>query len=407
MLNPIQFFSISDHFPSGKGFSGAVSDGRWMYYIPMMNHQGFHGQLVRTDTTREFQDPDSWESVDLTSFHPQSRGFVNGLFDGTYLYLIPYHHTSHHGLVGRFDTRSESLHEASAWDYFDLQNSLDRNCRGYVSGTFDGRYLYLSPYQLDWNTTHGHAVRFDTKGTFTDPASWSLFDMTNLANGAKGYHGALTTRDWILFVPYVRDQKEYHGLMSMVKRGDDFSSPESWKTVNLQQFHGEACGYIAGSPIQNGFVLAPYYNGKERHGLAAYCQDPSEIENPDQWQFMDLTNLHPKARGYFGAVLVDEDVVFIPHCRDEQHYNGCLARWKSGSAFQDPNSWSFLDTEAIEVQSKGYIGSACHHDMLYLSPYETAPGQHSGLAAKVDVRETSLWQFPSDACRFKSNPIIT
>jgi len=62
MSTAIEFFTISDFIPSGKGFSGAVSDGRWIYFIPLMNQEaGFHGHLVRYDSAQKFDHAGSWQ----------------------------------------------------------------------------------------------------------------------------------------------------------------------------------------------------------------------------------------------------------------------------------------------------------------------------------------------------------
>jgi hypothetical protein len=70
-------------------FSGAVFDGRFVYFIPAST--GF-GQLLRYDTLSSFDAPCAWSTADLLSLPGAtgSVGFYNGaVFDGQYVYLVP------------------------------------------------------------------------------------------------------------------------------------------------------------------------------------------------------------------------------------------------------------------------------------------------------------------------------
>ena len=111
-----------------RGYSGAIFDGRYIYYAPL-NNGNFHGRVLRYDTTLAFESRAAWAEFDSAQIDPDSRGFVNALFDGRYLYLVPYFNGRHHGHVTRYDTRAPFEH-ADSWLTFDVQ-SVDPHCRGF------------------------------------------------------------------------------------------------------------------------------------------------------------------------------------------------------------------------------------------------------------------------------------
>ncbi|MBF0468712.1 MAG: hypothetical protein HQK61_07485 [Desulfamplus sp.] len=149
----IEIFDTTLANPDSRGFSGIASDGRYLYFAPLNN--GTMGQVARYDTTLPFDDSKGWSFFDTAKVHPASRGFVDALFDGRYIYLIPFfqyvNQVRHHGQVTRYDT-TLNFNDPESWSFFDT-TILHPNSRGFVSGCFDGNHIYLSPYQLDFATT--------------------------------------------------------------------------------------------------------------------------------------------------------------------------------------------------------------------------------------------------------------
>src|SRR5579863_159746 len=66
---------------------------------------------------------------------------------------------------------------ASNWQANDLATQ-SAQAIGFESSVFDGRYLYLVPGATST------IARYDTKGTFSDGASWTLFDLTAVTANA-------------------------------------------------------------------------------------------------------------------------------------------------------------------------------------------------------------------------------
>jgi uncharacterized protein YfaQ (DUF2300 family) len=121
-----------------QGFFGGVFDGDFIYLVP---HTG--GVVARFDTRLELEAQAAWSQFDTTSLSPQAAGFSGGAFDGRYVYLVPFNDGALDGVVARYDT-TLSFTTASAWSTFGV-NTLGSSAQGFVGGLFDGSYIYLVP----------------------------------------------------------------------------------------------------------------------------------------------------------------------------------------------------------------------------------------------------------------------
>ena len=74
--------------PSGAGYSGAVYDGRYVYYAP--SNWSTSGVVLRFDSQATFTDPRSWTAFDVATVNPRAYGYKGAVFDGKDVYFIPY-----------------------------------------------------------------------------------------------------------------------------------------------------------------------------------------------------------------------------------------------------------------------------------------------------------------------------
>jgi hypothetical protein len=159
---------------------GAAFDGRYVYFGP----NGFNvadGVVTRYDSQAPFGSLSSWSDFDVSATNPAAKGFAGLVFDGRYLYLVPYYDgTAYSGLVTRYDTTAPFA-SSSSWESFDVNPSTSGN--GFIGGVFDGRYVYFVPF------FGNRLVRYDTLGTFGDAMSWGWFDTTKLDPLAYQFHG--------------------------------------------------------------------------------------------------------------------------------------------------------------------------------------------------------------------------
>jgi hypothetical protein len=390
MNNGVNFFDTSSLNAASRGYSGVVDDGRHLYFVPLANGD-FHGLVARHDPSRELDDPNAWSFFDSAAVHPASRGFVDGLFDGSHLYLVPFCNGRHHGQVTRYDT-TRPFEDPASWQVFDTASVHEKSI-GFVSGCWDGRHLYFAPYQLDHAaTTHGRITRFDTRGDFADPAAWQVFDATAVHADCRGFHSAVWDGgDHVFFVPYLRGPKDYNSRLARYDRRLPFDAPQAWQSFDLTAVHPGCRGYVGGTMHAGRLHLAPYCDGTDRHGRVLRFDCGAALDDVSAWTMFDCARVDAGSRGFFGAVCDARSLYLVPHCRGPGQYHGQITRHALGGAFDDPRAWSFCDLGRLHADARGFIGGAAHGEHLYLAPFETDAGRHSGLVARLRRDAEHLW----------------
>jgi hypothetical protein len=131
-----------------------------VYFVPFSDASStYDGVTARFDTRGGFSDPTSWSFFDIANVRADAVGFTGAAFDGRYVYYVPRATVATaqtgHGLVVRHDTLGDFGH-ASSWSLFDTQ-SLGVSAAGFAGGVFDGRFVYLVPF------LHSAVARFDAR----------------------------------------------------------------------------------------------------------------------------------------------------------------------------------------------------------------------------------------------------
>ena len=125
-------------------------------------------------------DVSSFVSFDAGSVGTNTKGYRGGVFDGKYIYFIPSNYgSSYHGKVLRYDT-TLSFTSGSSWNSFDA-GSVGANTKGYIGGVFDGKYIYFVPF-IDGSSQHGKVLRYDT----TDNDSSFALNYQKVINSGLG-----------------------------------------------------------------------------------------------------------------------------------------------------------------------------------------------------------------------------
>jgi hypothetical protein len=245
----------------GKGYIGAVFDGRYVYFVPHHDGNAHHGEVLRYDTQSPFSEVPSWAAYDPGDHGVGNDpdGYHSAVFDGRYIYFVPYHNGSeNHGEVLRFDTLSDFT-SASSWTTFDPdQGNIGSDPDGYAGGVFDGRYVYFTP---GWNetTAHGEFLRYDTLGNFSEASSWRTADPGVMGVGTElaGYWGGGFDGRYLYFVPYVKSVADTHGKVLRFDSRGAFTDPASWTVYDTESMNG-AEGFI-GMGFDGRFLyLCPY-----------------------------------------------------------------------------------------------------------------------------------------------------
>jgi hypothetical protein len=244
------------------GYAGAVFDGRYIYFVPLHNSSNYHANILRYDTTLSFTSPSSWSAYDASNTNSlDTRGYFGAVFDGRYIYFVPNENEfGHHAKVLRYDT-TLSFTSSSSWSVYDASNTNGLDTTGYAGAVFDGRYIYFVPH---WNNTGPHAniLRYDTTGSFTSASSWSAYDASNTNSlNTTGYIGAVFDGRYIYFVPYNDNTSNYHAKVLRYDTTLSFTSPSSWSAYDASNTNGlDTTGYV-GAVFDGRYIyFAPFRN---------------------------------------------------------------------------------------------------------------------------------------------------
>jgi len=195
------------------GYRGAVWDGWFVYFVPWDDGSGPHGRVLRYDTQGStFNDSSSWSAYDAGNTDGLATvGYSGAVWDGRFVYFAPrISGAGPHGITLRYDTQGSAFNASSSWTAYDAGNTAGLDTVGYNSGVWDGRFVYFVPHE-DSSVQHGRVLRYDTQGSaFNDSGSWSAYD-AGITDGLKtvGFVGAVFDNQSVYFVPYY-DGSVYH-----------------------------------------------------------------------------------------------------------------------------------------------------------------------------------------------------
>lgn len=252
---------------SCKGFQGAVFDGRFVYYVPHFNTNaapgGWNGVVLRYDTQAVFAKASSWHAFDAGNIGGlPTKGYSSGVFDGRYLYFVPIVNgvqTNGSGCVLRYDAQG-SFTNAASWDAHDAGNTSSLISTGFKGAVFDGRYIFLAPYPNNGNCA---VLRYDTQTGFSNASSWTAFNATNINGiGTDGYDGCVFDGRFVWFVPYHTAGSVFHGRVLRYDTQAAFTNTASWQAFDAGGTGGfQAKGYVGAVSDGRYIYFAPYFNG--------------------------------------------------------------------------------------------------------------------------------------------------
>ncbi len=330
------------HYDSNynDGYVGVVFDGRYVYFVPYHNGSSYHGDVLRYDTQGAFDNISSWSHYDSG----YNDGYEGGVFDGRYIYFVPYSNGSYHGDVLRYDTQG-AFNAISSWSHYD-SNYND----GYRGGVFDGRYVYFVPNH-NGSSYHGDVLRYDTQGAFDAISSWSHYD----AGYNDGYYGGVFDGRYVYFVP--NSNGSYHGDVLRYDTQGAFNAISSWSHYDA----GYNDGYYGGVFDGRYVYFVPYRNGSSTHGDVLRYDTQGAFNAISSWSHYD-SNYND---GYRGGVFDGRYVYFVPDYSNGSSYHGDVLRYDTQGAFDNISSWSHYDAG----YNAGYFGGVFDGRYIYFVPY--------------------------------------
>ncbi len=361
-------FDVSSVNPGAKGYFGATFDGRYLYLAPY-NDNVFHGIVARYDTTAPFGMSGSWATFDLNSVSSNAKGYLGAHFDGRYVYFVPLANAAGaHGTVARYDTTAD-FGAAASWSTFNLATVMP-NARGYAGSAFDGRYLYLAPYQVN-SVPHGLVARLDTTKPF-GAAAWTLFDVATVTPSAKGFHGAAFDGRFVYLVPLE------NGTVARYDTTLPFASAASWSTFDLVA--GLNAKAFSGSAFDGHFLyLAPF---GAPGGVVARYDTTLPFATAGSWSKFDITMVAAAAKGFNGALFDGRYVYLVPYFSGVA--SGVAARYDTLGTFAGTGAWSTFDIAGLAMTARGFIGGGFDGRYVYYVPFNN--GGPIGLVARFDAK---------------------
>eukprot|EP00698_Gefionella_okellyi_P002256 TRINITY_DN1206_c0_g1_i5.p1 TRINITY_DN1206_c0_g1~~TRINITY_DN1206_c0_g1_i5.p1 ORF type:complete len:4563 (-),score=1064.68 TRINITY_DN1206_c0_g1_i5:1590-14723(-) len=289
---------------SGQSYANGAFDGRFMYFAPFCNSASVcHGNLLRYDTTNINQFYQEWTSVNLEvllSAPTVVVGFSGAVFDGRYLYLVPFKMTT----LVIYDTLADFSLRGS-YQTIDVA-PFTTVAQSYYDAVFDGRFVYFVPFSSTSNPVQmlvhlpGSATAFTTVALGTNTffaggvldgtylylvpyKTGALFSGTvyryGLADGIltqftavttcvgcsgytqyKGYMGGVFDGRFVYFVP--ADNGGFSANLLRYDTVSPFTEYSSWSVFDIFAI-GVMTGY-AGAVFDGRFVyIVPMHSGPQ------------------------------------------------------------------------------------------------------------------------------------------------
>jgi hypothetical protein len=337
----------------------------------------------------------TWDFFNVTAL---TAGAVNtyagGVFDNRYVYFA-----GRGQWVVRYDTTAGagSFTEASAWSSVRVSSLGVPGTipGGFFGAVFDGRYVYFVPYEVG-SSQVSVAARFDTQGVFDAGASWSSFDLSTLAGdgGAplSGFTGGVFDGRYVYFVP--RNDGSPDGR---VVRYDTFAAADAGAPADggaaeggpgdagAADAHPSDAGPSDAASIDGGSSDAASVDGGSIDaGDGGGGSAGVGFSNPAYWSTFDVSSTNPAATGFAGGVFDGRALYLVPNVNDafdaEVHggSSGIVASYRVDAGFQDAASWSTFDVTRVNSLATNFIGGAFDGHYVYLAP------RGSGVALQLD-----------------------
>ncbi len=291
--------SISNAVYPG-GFAGALFADGYVYFAPnrladgTTNQSSDTGEVLRYNTNCNFSDPACWQAFDYSKSptcvnDPECHalGYSNPCFDGRFIYFSPGARAPSlfHGEVLRYDSLGDFSNEAN-WATFDFGEHCTpgENCTdpdGYSDCAVDGAgVVYFAQIRSDTSSNQsGEILRYDSKQTFTDTASWSTYDTVDNAPLSKGgYDGVFFDGfRYMYFVPNASSKSwpTAHGEVLRLDTQASFAQPDAWAIYDYGH-DPNGCAMQPGCSDPDGYddavfdgryiYFSPSFNGTTMHG---------------------------------------------------------------------------------------------------------------------------------------------
>jgi len=313
---------------------------------------------LRYDTHGTYGDPAAWSTYLLTTRNASAFGYRGAAFDGRYVYFVP---SSSSAILSRFDTHG-SFTDDAMWTMFDM-NAVGA-AHGLQGATFDGRYLYLVP-------SASKAIRYDTTSDIATPGSWSTQDLSAVDPHAVGYIGAVFDGRYVYYAP----SSSGGVAQAVVARFDTlgaFSSTSAWSTFDVSTVSSAASGFRSAAFDGRYVYLVPGWTAPTpawSKSTVARLDTQADFGTAASWTTFDTTTLDPDASGYNSATFDGRFLIFAPgYDATSGAYHGRALLYDTTASFGSASAWTRTDTTAWSTAQVNMRGAAFDGEYVYFAP---------------------------------------
>jgi len=216
---------------------------------------------------------------------------------------------------------------------------------------------------------------------FTDPGSWTCFDVTELPLDAQGGYGGVVVACQYAYLTPARDAElNWSGefLRLDMSHPDGFDDPGAWLPFDV----GDSCGlgddgYNSGIYDGSQYVyFAPWNNGNGRRVLRFDTLASGGFSDCVSWAEYHAATA---AGGYFRATFDGRYVYFAPYGGPTPDQHDEVLRYDTTAVFSDAGSWATFDPGAAGVGTDpdGYSDAFFDGHYVYFSPTWNGSAFHS------------------------------
>jgi len=373
----VEYMDFSSINIAYKGYCGICDTGDYIFYIP----QGDNYYFLRYDKSQAFT-TSAVSVIDISNggSTPQYKGFRGAVFDGRYVYFVPYTVGGvYYGNIIRYDTTAAFTY--ANLSFFDL-TTINANYKGYYGACFDGRYVYFSPYSYG-TASHGNFVRYDTTGSFTSAGSYTVHDLTTINANYKGFINITCSESGYIYMSsYYHMVGGIKGIILRYKFDESFTSSGSYESIDLEAINVNYKGYFGFVETNEYIFTIPWSNGSSSGIFARYDKAKNFTEN-NSWDFFDMGTIDSDYKGFLCAAVSGRYIYFVPYKAGVSE-GGVVVRYDTKKDMDDTTAYASFDLATVDSDLVGFFASLFDGQHLYLSPY-TSSGSTSGVAGRVKL----------------------
>jgi hypothetical protein len=337
-------------------FAGAVFDGQYLYLVPYQATS-----TVRFDAIQGSFALGPWWKVVSTG----GPGYwLGAVWDGRLVYFLPHAQSPANNLVA---FAPDKFANVPAWE----QYGLGAGSYGPAGGAFDGRFVYLVPYSTS------SLGRFASEGGLNANTPFESADLGSL--GGMAFVGGAFDGRYVYVAPGVAATKQPAFRFDTKQPKLVQSAIESF---DLSQLAIDPQEGFEGAVFDGRYV---YFVPSQTAGVAAASivtrfDTTLPFTQRGAWT---TTSIAP-AGWFTGGTFDGRYVYFVPAAAVAGAGQAVVARYDTASgAFTDHNAWSFFDLAKLlgdAGANTSYLGAAFDGRYVYLIPHQ------SGLLVRFDAR---------------------